>query len=89
MKVLLRLCDQLRTSLLQAAAKSRKVAQEIMVQAELNARVLWRYFHFRSGMGFRMMTCPASRLLSCRAFRARFWPVVLVSERISSVAALP
>lgn len=56
MKVLLRLCDQLRTSFLQAAAKSRKVAQEIMVQAEPKVFALCMYFHFRSGMGFRMMT---------------------------------
>ena len=56
MKVLLRLCDQLRTSFLQAAAKFRKVAQEIMVQAEPKVLALCMYFHFRSGMGFRMMT---------------------------------
>ena len=53
-----------RISFRQAAAKSRSVAQEIMLQAELKVLALCIYFHFRSGMGFRMITCPASRLLS-------------------------
>ena len=46
------------------------------------------YFHFRSGIGLRMTTFPARFLDVFRACSARFWPVVLVSDRISRVLPL-
>lgn len=69
----------------QAAASSRRLLQEIMVQTEAKLFTLLRYCHLLSEMGLSHSTRPAARLASNRAFIARGRSTVLLSERISKV----
>lgn len=73
----------------QARASSSRVLHGTMWHREEMVWMLFRYCHLFSGMGLSQMTLPVWRLISCRAWTARFRSMVLVSDRISSVAAGP
>ena len=76
---------QTDVSVRQAAARSRRVEQEIMVATLAKSWTERIYFHFPWAMGFKRITRPESRFASRRARMARGWSMVLVSERISRV----
>ena len=76
---------QFLASFRQASASSFRVEQGIMGHTWLTAMVLFKYFQFRSGMGFSHSTRPESRFASCRARTARWVSTVLLSERMINV----
>src|SRR5699024_793878 len=77
------------TSFRQAAASAERVLHGIIWHSCSTVCTLLRYGHLFAGMGFIHTTRPAMRLASISHFTARGRSMVLVSERMSSVAEGP